>query len=333
MASRTVACLTAAFGILIASCQSDAPEPVPTGLDQDRSQEARHTEPLNEPLEPGASTNTIGFIVDDGILAKVQQVSAASHRNLSPSIKDSQRWQRMSWLGQLHTAILLEGERNRDRLEGANAAAKCAFIRDVTQKYTERLQRERGLFDDESAAEIAIAAVRATPTCQNEGLLSVFGRRSWVVPRIAHKEMMDTFVTTAAASHINSLTSQMETVAYITDVDTRINSVLATAEGAGLSEADLNAIYGAAAVDLDSAYYWYYYDMDGGFDEPPPLSIFRNPFFVKKSWLAGLATDAIGCAAAALDKIYLTSTPVGAGVVAGACGIWGGAASLGYAIS
>jgi hypothetical protein len=151
-------------------------------------------------------------------------------------------------------------------------------------------------------------------------------------------------VTGAYEPYLAQIEAAVSNNSTPSSIATAINSVLSSAQG--IPDPDLQLVYAAASLALESTYFWYDYEMSGGWsggggggggEEPIMMEMQAYSMFgaaMQKSWWTGAGVDVIACGMGVADKKWLSGAgPTGWKILAGACALYGGGGSLIYAMT
>ena len=260
------------------------------------------------------------------------QFSVLPANALGAQIRNSPEWKKAEWVGQLHTAMLKDVMQQRGRLRAMDRSARCKAILALAEKYTAQIQRDQQALKGRNATTVASRAVRSTDLCKSTPM-SLAGPTAALLAMLQYSEEDGEPVTGAFEPYVAEIQAAVDWGYSPADIANTVNSVLSRA--AGIPYPDLEVVYSSASLALESSYYWYDYESGGGFagEQPLVMSLFSGSSFMK-SWKGGAVADAIGCGAGVADKWFLGGAgPIGWKVLAGACLIWGGSASLAYALT
>jgi hypothetical protein len=295
-------------------------------------------EPADAPTEPQAPSKALS-VATQGFESLAATEAAPAHPTratsmVSADVRSSPRWQSVAWAGTLHTQMLLDDRwlrRNTDN-------SQCQRLQNLARRYARMLQGEYGVLTGRDPDRIASQVLVAGTECKPSPPLSLTGLVR--IPQ-SHDEWTPADGDPATGAFERFLASIEEAVSSgrsPEQIGAAINEVVGSA--AGIPEPDLQVVYGAAALALESVDYWHNYFASGGgggSDGGPgcesgcvePMSLFGLSRVAFVDWGFVATRDAGGCGAAALGRWYAAAGgPVGWKVLAGFCLLGGGIASV-----
>jgi hypothetical protein len=239
--------------------------------------------------------------------------------------------------------MMLEFANNRTEWLRASRSRQCNLVLEVTHKHLANLQRERGVFAGREPRSLAMRAVQANERCSRVSLMSMWRPASLLAADLPLQWSPDDGepVTGAYEPYLSAIESVINSASSPAQTVSAIDAVLASA--AGIPDPDLQVVYAAASLAVESAAFWYDYEAGGGWSGSTPLetdhavspmSIFTLAPMQAKSWKKALEVDVVSCYIGVADKVWLSAGgPVGWKALAGACALFGGGGSLIYGIS
>jgi uncharacterized membrane protein YgcG len=274
-----------------------------------------------------------------------------AYERIRAEVRNSSRFREAVWVGDVHTKMMNEFARNRGRWLAADRAGQCRLLEGVTQKYLMQIQLDHRVFAGRDPQALSARFVRKQEQCASASPLSIMGAPATAMQSYTYSPEDGEPVTWVYQPYVIQIEAAVQSGGSPSTIAATIDAVLASA--AGIPDPDLQVVYAAASLALESTYFWYHYENSGGWGgggggggggsggggggtggyELEPMSLFGVTAF-QKSWGQGAAVDAISCGMGMADKVWLgAGGPVGWKILAGACALYGGGGSLLYAIS
>jgi hypothetical protein len=294
---------------------------------------------------------TIGWVACDkavdpgstGVDAPLHDAFEAPHNRslhaLGDPVRGSEYWRRASWVGEYHTAMMVEAMSAHGEWVNTTAAHQCALVTGLLVKYVAIMQAEHRMRLGATPRSFVEQIVDQHPRCSRPIRLVSYGARARFVS-LAIATDGDP-VSGAFEPYLYQIGSAVNSGSTPSAIGQGVNTVLNQAVAAGIPGADLDLVFAAASLALESVDYWYEYEQTvgwggggGGGPDPtmPADPVSTLSLAAGRSWRGAAAADYVGCTATAVGVWAAVAGPIGWKVLAGSCGIGGAAASVLYAM-
>jgi hypothetical protein len=192
---------------------------------------------------------------------------------------------RTAWVAELHTAAIRDLTRDRGRftrLRKAPIQERCAAVWQLVLKYAPLAAERAAVAIGPEIARFARERMHAHG-CRGSGydlplLAAPAGPRAMSLFGASQAEDEATDAIFPPLQHLDEVFASLESMESPSEAERLANEIVAE-EATVLRAADLNVVAGSADEATSSAWYWYNFEGNGGFEggeDPNEMSLFRR---------------------------------------------------------